>query len=126
MFGSKAKLDTKAAAEKAAEKAKEMGAKFGGFMSSIASKQSTTYDFESGVRMGISLAGHSHSVTVVTEVADGTLAQQKGIKVGMVLLAVNDESVKGISKDGAMEIVMRYANTTRRLTFTNEPLTLAE
>ena len=59
-------------------------------------------------------------------VADGTLAQQKGIKVGMVLLAVNGESVKGISKDGAMEIVMRYANTTRRLTFTNEPLTLAE
>jgi C-terminal processing protease CtpA/Prc len=72
--------------------------------------------------MGISLAGHSHSVTVETEVADGTLAQQKGIKVGMVLLAVNGESVKGISKDGAMEIVMRYANTTRRLTFSNERL----
>ena len=42
--------------------------------------------------------------------------------VGMTLLAVNGEKVAGLSKDAAMEIVKRYANTTRHLTFSNEQL----
>jgi hypothetical protein len=53
---------------------------------------------------------------------DGTVAQQKGVMVGMALLAVNGEKVAGLRKDAAMEIIKRYANTTRRLTFSNERL----
>ena len=83
---------------------------------------STTYDFEPGARIGLSLADHSSGAIAVMEVVDGTLAQQKGVMVGMTLLAVNGEKVAGLSKDAAMEIVKRYANTTRHLTFSNEQL----
>jgi len=82
---------------------------------------STTYDFEPGA-IGLSLADHSSGAIVVMEVVDGTVAQQKGVMVGMALLAVNGEKVAGLRKDAAMEIIKRYANTTRRLTFSNERL----
>jgi hypothetical protein len=84
---------------------------------------STTYDFESGARIGISFADHSSGAIVLTEVLEGTLAQQKGVMVGMTLLAVNGVSVKGISKDAALHLVKQTPDgTTRRLTFTNERL----
>jgi predicted metalloprotease with PDZ domain len=82
---------------------------------------SITYDFEPGA-IGLSLADHSSGAIVVMEVVDGTVAQQKGVMVGMALLAVNGEKVAGLRKDAAMEIIKRYANTTRRLTFSNERL----
>jgi hypothetical protein len=84
---------------------------------------STTYEFEPGARIGISFEDHSSGAIVLTEVLEGTLAQQKGVMVGMTLLAVNGVSVKGISKDDALNLVKQTPDgTTRRLTFTNERL----
>jgi tRNA(Leu) C34 or U34 (ribose-2'-O)-methylase TrmL len=63
---------------------------------------------------------------VVNDVVDGTLAQQKGIIIGMTLLAVNGQSMAGMKKDDALNLVRSLpAGAARRLTFTNELLTQA-
>jgi C-terminal processing protease CtpA/Prc len=81
----------------------------------------------SGVRIGISLSDHNSGVIVVTDVVDGTLAQQKGVVSGTILLAVNGQSVAGMKKDDALNLVRSTpAGAARILALSNERLTEAE
>jgi C-terminal processing protease CtpA/Prc len=89
-----------------------------------ASVLATTYDFDAGKPVGLGLGDHASGAIVVTEVVDGTQAQQKGIMTGMTLLAVNGQSVVGMKKDGALNLVRSTpSGAARRLTFSNERLT---
>jgi tRNA G18 (ribose-2'-O)-methylase SpoU len=84
------------------------------------------YDFEPGKHIGLGLGDHASGAIVVNDVVDGTLAQQKGIIIGMTLLAVNGQSMAGMKKDDALNLVRSLpAGAARRLTFTNELLTQA-
>ena len=87
----------------------------------------TTYDFEPGKPIGISLSDHSSGAVVVTGVVDNSLGQQKGVLTGMTLLAVNGQSVAGMKKDDALNLVRSTpAGAARILALSNERLTEAE
>jgi tRNA G18 (ribose-2'-O)-methylase SpoU len=84
------------------------------------------YDFEPGKHIGLGLGDHASGAIVVNDVVDGTLAQQKGIIIGMTLRAVNGQSMAGMKKDDALNLVRSIPpGAARRLTFTNELLTQA-
>ena len=84
----------------------------------------TTYDFEPGQPIGFALSDQVLSgAIVVSDVVAGSLAQQKGLIIGVALLAVNSDKVAGISKDDALNLIRQIpAGTVRRLTFTAERL----
>ena len=88
---------------------------------------STSYVFESGKPIGLQLADDISGAVVVVAVVDGSLAHEKGITIGMTLLAVNGQSVAAMKKDDALDLVRSTpAGAARVLALSNERLTEAE